>query len=92
MHGEKNFRKFFSRVRQNGRSCDPAPAIPGSGFYTRQHFHFSLNIHTMHMCSDSEGLKIVCGEITFGKVQWNLIITATYGPNISGCYIEVAAL
>ena len=26
------------------------------------------------------------------QVQWNLTITATYGPNISGCYIEVAAL
>ena len=25
-------------------------------------------------------------------VQWNLIIRATYGPNIYACYIEVAAL
>ena len=25
-------------------------------------------------------------------IQWNLVITATYGANISGCYIEVAAL
>ena len=24
--------------------------------------------------------------------QWNLIITVTYGPNISGCHIEVAAI
>ena len=26
------------------------------------------------------------------NIQWNLIITATYGPNITGCYIEVVAL
>ena len=25
-------------------------------------------------------------------IQWNLIITATYGLNISGCYLEVVAL
>ena len=24
-------------------------------------------------------------------LQWDLSITATYGPNIYGCYIEVAA-
>ena len=29
---------------------------------------------------------------SYVRVQWSLIITATYGPNISGCYIEVAAL
>ena len=26
------------------------------------------------------------------QLQWNLIITATYGLNFSGCYIKVAAL
>ena len=25
-------------------------------------------------------------------VQWNLIITVTLGPNLAGCYIEVAFL
>ena len=26
------------------------------------------------------------------RIQQNLLITATYGANISGCYIQVAAL
>ena len=26
------------------------------------------------------------------SIQGKLIITATYGPNISGCYMQVAAL
>ena len=57
-------------MRQNDRACDPALAIFGSGFYTRQHFHLLLNFHAMHTCtcSDSEGLKIVCAEISFDKV------------------------
>ena len=25
-------------------------------------------------------------------IQWNLIITVTLGPNLAGCYIEVAFL
>ena len=25
-------------------------------------------------------------------LQWNLIITVTLGPNLAGCYIEVAVL
>ena len=25
-------------------------------------------------------------------IQWNLIITVTLGPNLAGCYIEVAVL
>ena len=35
--------------------------------------------------SGLEGLTCTC-------VEWNLIITATYGPNICGCCIEAAAL
>ena len=31
-------------------------------------------------------------EVHFVAIQWNLIITAIYGPNFSGCYIKVAAL
>ena len=30
--------------------------------------------------------------IAVALVQWNLTITATYGPSISGYYTEVAAL
>ena len=30
-------------------------------------------------------------QLNTGTLQWNLIITVTYGPNISGCYVEVAA-
>ena len=41
-----------------------------------------------------------CGEQEAGEatgcgckeVQWNLIITVTVGPNLAGCYIEVAFL
>ena len=31
-------------------------------------------------------------ESTDSMIQWNLIITVTLGPNLSGCYIEVAFL
>ena len=29
---------------------------------------------------------------TYVRIQWNLIITVTLGPNLAGCYIEVAFL
>ena len=44
----------------------------------------------------SPSQEIDCEDIGFVlpkfHLQWNLFITATYGPNISGCCIEVDAL
>ena len=37
-------------------------------------------------------MKISQSTIFAWHARWNLIITATYGPNIFGCYTEVAAL
>ena len=34
----------------------------------------------------------VANEYENKEVQWNLIITVTLGPNLTGCYIEVAVL
>ena len=39
------------------------------------------------------GLYIkVFSMLRYSYVQWNLIITVTLGPNLAGCYIEVAFL
>ena len=42
----------------------------------------------------SSTLRLVPKTITVpeAKLQWNLIITVTLGPNLAGCYIEVAVL
>ena len=54
--------------------------------------------HHCEKCEESTHYRPLCNVDRFETagvtldIQWNLIITATYGPNISGCYIEVAAL
>ena len=39
-------------------------------------------------------LTVLCciSDTIMMVIQWNLIITVTLGPNLSGCYIEVAFL
>ena len=46
----------------------------------------------MHHKAGIEPIKSVAPTNDQHKVQWNLIITATYGPNIPGHCIEVATL
>ena len=45
------------------------------------------------MEEEGEGAPPSAG-LPAGKMmlQWNLIITVTLGPNLAGCYIEVAFL
>ena len=59
--------------------------------------------HTLHMAcinkitscqkrADTSGVGKSNNYYEDIYIQWNLIITVTLGPNLSGCYIEVAFL
>ena len=50
----------------------------------------AILLHTC-VCESSAGHSVIIGGLKL-VLQWNLIITVILGPNVAGCYIEVAFL